>query len=125
MEIPATHTKSPGLNMVKVWYNTGGEALLDPEFDCHAIGYGTQKTHYKGRNAMLSGFFGELEERYSEWQVHVDRMIDGGNDVTVMGRYQVKVKNGPAATLPFVHVWTAGKDALTSVTACTDLRPAA
>lgn len=125
MTTPSIHTANTGLELVRVWYDTGNETLLDADFECHAIGYGTPQTHYKGRNGMLKDFFGDISQRYSEWQVHVDRMIDGGNDVTVMGRYQARMKSGQATTFPFVHVWTVGEKALASVTACTDTRPAA
>lgn len=70
---------------------------------------------------MLDEFFGEIGEIYDKWSLTVDRMIDAGQAVTVLGKYDSKPKGGDPTVLPFVHVWDISDDRIRSVTCFTDI----
>ena len=125
MYIHTQNTPRSALELVKSWYATAQSDLLDPQIDCHAIGYGTKQSRYVGRDAMLNEFFGDIGARFSEWKVHAERLIDGGKSITAMGHYDAKRDGSAAMVLPFVHVWTVENDVITAVTACTDVNAVA
>ena len=110
------------LALVQDWYDKPDAALLSPDFGCKAIGYPTARGSYHGAKGMLDEFFAEIGRKYAKWSVEVERMIDAGDEVVVIGSYDARPNGGDDATYPFVHVWTAGGGAIRSVICCTDVR---
>ena len=56
------------------------------------------------------------------WKPKVDRMIDAGEDVTVIGSYAAKHYGGPNITAAFVPVWTSQEGLFKHVICSTDVR---
>lgn len=110
------------IDLAKAWYLSPAAGLLAPDFECLAVGYPTSGTIYTRAAGMLHDFFGEISAKYETWTPKVDRMIDAGEDVTVIGSYVAKPYGGPSITAPFVHVWTSQEGLLKHVTCCTDVR---
>lgn len=108
------------LNLVQNWYEKCDPSLLASDFVCTAVGYGTRHSIYVGAEGMINEFFLEIGEAYDEWSLTVDRMIDGGQSITVLGKYDTKPKGGDFTVLPFVHVWDIFDDRIRSVTCFTD-----
>ena len=109
-----------GLDIVRAWYETGNTDLLREDIRCHAIGYPVAGKTYAGKRAMLDEFFGEIKARYAEWSITVDRMVDAGAEVTVVGTYAVRPHGGAPETLRFLHLWSLTDGQLGSVTCCTE-----
>ena len=124
MLTPQTRTPTAH-DLILAWYEKPDPALLAPEFSCTAVGYPTAHRHYTGAAGMLDAFFSEIGAQYDVWSVGVDRVIEAGEDIVVIGSYDARPKGAEAAVYPFVHVWTARNGAIQSVICCTDVRPAA
>jgi uncharacterized protein len=61
---------------------------------------------YQGFDAVM-GFFGEVQDAWTELHVHPDEILAAGEDCGVaIGRHRGRLVNGAAVELPFVHVWT-------------------
>jgi hypothetical protein len=114
------------LAIVKSWYATCDPSLLSEDFSCHAFGYGTKRSTYSGPDGMLSDFFGDIQSRYDEWSLRVDRYIDSDTSVTVLGFYSAKLKAGQPEEIPFAHVWDISEAGeIKSVTCFTETKRAA
>jgi hypothetical protein len=110
------------IDLVRAWYIRPDAILLASDFACRAIGYPTLRKTYTGPHGMLKEFFGEISAKYAVWEVNVDRIMDAGDNVTVIGSYSARIMDGPEETLPFVHVWSAENGVITAVVCCTDTR---
>lgn len=108
------------IDVVKAWYDQADASLLTSDFTCKAVGYGTRKSTYRGASGMLDEFFGEIGAIYESWALTVDRMLDAGQSVTVLGHYTAKRPAKEPATLPYVHVWDVSGSKIQSVTCFTD-----
>lgn len=108
------------VTLVQEWYEKSDPSLLSPDFICTAVGYGTKQSVYKGSEGMLKEFFGEIGDKYDEWSLTMDRMIDAGQSIIVLGKYDSKPKNGELTKLPFIHVWDISDSRIRSVTCFTD-----
>lgn len=108
-------------DIVEAWYAASDITLLDPAIDCLALGYPTSRSRYRGAAAMIEDFFAEIGSIYKEWFVAVERIIDAGSELTVIGHYKARRGDEPISTFPFVHVWTINEGKLKSVICCTDV----
>ncbi len=88
------------------WFATMDASLLAEDIEWLVPGYPVAKERYVGRNAVFGEFFPGLTSQFAEWGADTERMIDGGDDVTVIGRYRGKTMAGTAFEIPFIHVWT-------------------
>ena len=111
---------STALDVVRAWYDTGNTDLLHQDITCHAVGYPVAQKSYFGRDAMLGGFFGEIKAQYADWSIDVERMVDAGTEVTVLGTYAARSHGGAPETFRFLHLWSITDGQLGSVTCCTE-----
>jgi len=62
---------------------------------------------YRGPQAVAGGVFQRLGTEWSGFRTNVQQIIDGGQSVVVLGRYEGTFKKtGKAVNAQFVHVWT-------------------
>ena len=66
---------------------------------------------YTGGEAVLHNVFMKLGTEWEGFTVKPHKVIDGGDDVVVMGEYSGKfLGTGGSMTVPFAHVWTVDGD---------------
>lgn len=119
----ATRTQGPtALQVMETWFSTVDPKLLHERIVWTVPGYPVEKQIYVGRDAVINEFFPSLRSNFSEWGVETDRMIDGGTDVTVLGRYVGKTMSGKPVSIPFIHVWTVENGQITRVVSGADTR---
>jgi ketosteroid isomerase-like protein len=65
-----------------------------------------QGGEYRGREGAQE-FFAKLAGAWSEIEVGVERVVDGGEDVVVLGRARGTAKTGAGVSVeyPFAHAW--------------------
>jgi ketosteroid isomerase-like protein len=62
---------------------------------------------HRGRRDVLEGVLEVIPRRWTRLAPTVDRTIEAGDDVVVLGRYDaVALGAGHATEIAFVHVWT-------------------
>lgn len=119
--LDAKENPTSSIELIQAWYANCDPSLLGPDFTCTAVGYGTKKALYEGATGMLEEFFGEIGGSYEHWSLDVDRMIDAGKSITVLGAYNAKKRNEKPRRLPYVHVWDLSKGRIQCVTCFTDV----
>jgi ketosteroid isomerase-like protein len=69
---------------------------------------------YRGPKAVAEGVFMRIPQYWNNFRVNVEKVIDGGDTVVVLGRYTAtnKVTNLPL-NAQFVHVWNVSNGKLT------------
>ncbi|GAB5415271.1 MAG: hypothetical protein Cons2KO_28740 [Congregibacter sp.] len=102
-------------SVMKTWFETVNPDLLHDDVEWIVPGYPVDQEVYVGKEAVFSVFFPALTSQFSEWGAETERMIDGGDDVTVIGRYIGKTHSGQSVTIPFIHVWTVQNGKITRV----------
>jgi ketosteroid isomerase-like protein len=61
---------------------------------------------YIGPNAVLEGVFTRLGTEWDYWKLNVGEVLDAGDSVVAMGRYQAKNRiTGKEISAQFAHVW--------------------
>jgi len=61
---------------------------------------------YIGPNAVLEGVFMRLGSEWDYWKLDIGEVLDAGESVVAMGRYQAKNKTtGKEINAQFAHVW--------------------
>jgi ketosteroid isomerase-like protein len=61
---------------------------------------------YVGPNAVLEGVFMRLGSEWDYWNLDIGEVLDAGESVVAMGRYQAKNKvTGKEINAQFAHVW--------------------
>ena len=62
---------------------------------------------YIGPDAVLEGVFLRLGSEWDYWNLAVGELLDAGDSVVAMGRYQAKnASTGKEINAQFAHVWT-------------------
>ena len=61
--------------------------------------------HFEGRDAV-GGFFQGIGERWEDFDVQIDDMVDGGENVVGVGRARGNLKGTGEAGYGFTHVFT-------------------
>lgn len=62
---------------------------------------------YVGPQAIVDGVFGRLGSEWDYWNLDIEEVLDAGDRVVALGRYQAKNKaTGKEIDAQFVHVWT-------------------
>ena len=61
---------------------------------------------YRGPQAVATGVFQRLGADWNNFRADVERVVDGGDTVVVLGRYRATNRQtGRALDAPFAHVW--------------------
>jgi len=61
---------------------------------------------YIGPNAVLEGVFMRLGSEWDYWNLDIGELLDAGESVVAMGRYQAKNRTtGKEISAQFAHVW--------------------
>lgn len=61
--------------------------------------------HYRGRRAVFEDWYPRHAAIFPEWQAEVDRVLDSGEAVVVLGTYRGRAVRGDPFAVPFAHVW--------------------
>lgn len=80
---------------------------LDPQVEwTEAAGFPYGGT-YVGPQAVFDNVFMKLGAEWDSFQVKVDKAVDGGNDIVVLGSYSGTYKaTGKSMNASVAHVWT-------------------
>lgn len=73
-----------------------------------------------GPDAVLDEAFLPLDERFSEFEVAIDRFIDGGDTVVMQGAHSGTTTDGQAFEIPAVHVMDMADGQVQSFTSYED-----
>ena len=61
---------------------------------------------YVGPDAVVNGVFARLASDWEYWNLDIQRILDAGDSVVALGRYNAKNKNtGTEISAQFTHVW--------------------
>ena len=90
------------------WHEAQGNPLAD-------------RNPYVGAEAVGDGVFGRLLAAIDNFTAATDRVVDGGDDVIVLGRYRGTMKHsGATLDAPFCHVYRFEGDRIMSFQQYTD-----
>ncbi len=65
-----------------------------------------ERNPYRGPRAVAEGIFQMIPTIWDNFQVNVERIIDGGDTVVALGRYRARHRQtGKPLDAQFVHVW--------------------
>lgn len=101
-----TKNASAALKVMQTWFETVDPTLLHDDVEWIVPGYPVAQEIYVGKDAVFNDFFPALKFQFAEWGAEIERMIDGGKDETVIGRYVGKTHGGAPVSVQFIHVWT-------------------
>lgn len=101
------------LELVQKAYTTFGNdeleaffSLFTDEFEwivSDGFPYGGQ---YRGQEEVMSEVFSQIQADWERFTLEVDRYIDGGETIVVLGEYNATHgTTGRDVTAPFSHVW--------------------
>jgi ketosteroid isomerase-like protein len=81
---------------------------MDPEIEWHQAQGLPHGGFYRGIDEVRRNIFDPLDRDWWEtFTAEPDEVIDGGDQVVVLGRYRGSAKRtGKVLDVPFVHVWT-------------------
>jgi ketosteroid isomerase-like protein len=61
---------------------------------------------YVGPNAVVEGVFARLGQDWDGFSVNVEQLLDAGDNVVALGRYQAKhSETGADLNAQFAHIW--------------------
>ena len=61
---------------------------------------------FVGPEAVVQGVFAKLMEDWDFWTLDIERMLDAGDNVVVLGRYKAKhSETGTDLDAQFAHIW--------------------
>lgn len=61
---------------------------------------------YVGPSAVAEGIFARIGEEWEYWSLAIDDLLDAGENVVALGRYQAKhAETGSELDAQFAHVW--------------------
>ena len=61
---------------------------------------------YVGPDAVVAGVFQRLVDEWEYWTLNIEQLLDAGDSVVALGRYDAKnKKTGAVISAQFVHVW--------------------
>lgn len=99
-------TVSENVEIIRRWYESPSPEFLDPNSEwllAEGFPFGGR---YVGSDAVFKDFFPRLMSQFSEWKVSIDELLDSGEFVIALGRYQGTVKDtGVKFVAPVAHVW--------------------
>lgn len=75
---------------------------------------------YHGPEEVLKNVFEPALQDFAEFSLELDRTIDGGDTVVVLGSFHVTTEAGKTFESPFAHVWDLEDGQLTKLTNYTD-----
>lgn len=82
---------------------------LDPNIvwiEADNINY-ADRNPYRGPQAVAEGIFMRIGQDWNDYRVNIEQVIDGGENVVVLGRYTATNKStGKPLDAQFVHVWS-------------------
>jgi uncharacterized protein len=83
---------------------------LDPNVEwTDAEGFPTGGT-YMGPQAVLENVIMPLGATWDGFQIHIDKLVDGGNDVVMLGTYTGTCKaTGKSMRASAAHAWTLSR----------------
>jgi ketosteroid isomerase-like protein len=106
---------------VRRFYATRDPAILDENIDWKlADGFPTGG-RYRGRKAVFEDWWPRQDSHFGEWQANPESLLDAGEAVVALGRYQGVAKTtGRSIEVPFVHVWRMRDDRIVALEQHTD-----
>ena len=82
-------------------------AIMDDEIEWHEPGGGNAPAgSFRGPQSVASEVFAQVPERFEDFRVDIEQLVDVGEHVAVIGRFRGTSKSGKQLDAPFVHVAT-------------------
>jgi len=97
---------SENVEIIRQWYENPSPEFLDPHTEWFIAEGFPAGGRYVGSDAVFGEFFPRLMSQFSEWKVNPEELLDAGEFVVALGRYQGTVKEtGVKVVAPVAHVW--------------------
>lgn len=124
---PATVSNA---QMVRSLYDAFGRgdvptvlAAFDPNIVWVEAENSTYADHnpYRGPQGVAQGVFTRIGQDWNNFRLNIDQVVDGGDDVVVLGRYTASNKGtGQPLNAQFAHVWKVRNGKIVSFQQYTD-----
>ena len=98
--------QSSNVEVMRRWYGGPQPEVLSDDCEWFIMEGFPHGGRWAGRDAIFGKFFPQMMSHFNSWNVKLDELIDGGEYVIGLGRYEGSVKTtGLAFAIPFAHVW--------------------
>ena len=100
-------SESQNVTIIRRWYDTLDRSLMAHDVVWEITEGFPHGGVYHGHEGVFDDFFSRLQADFSDWAATIEDIIDAGDVVIGLGRYQAQARaTGIRVTVPFAHLWT-------------------